>query len=123
MSDLKGNRAVKITGDILSHQESEQLYSKETFIYYNMLNFCDAHIQALAQSKNIDILEYQSLFNSKCRKYEKLFYASLRSGMRQKLYNDQAKEFSGNYQGIYHPYNPYLQKYNGAYLKTYQLFD
>ena len=75
MCDLKGNRAVKITGDIFSHEESLQLHSKETFIYYSMLNFCDAHIQSLAQSKNIDILEYQALFNSKCRKFEKLFYS------------------------------------------------
>lgn len=124
MSDiLKGNRATKINADVLTQEETAQLFSKESFTFYSMLGFCENHIQSLARSKNIDILEYQTLFNSKCRKYEKLFYGSLRTLMRQKIYNDQVKEFSANYQGIYHPYNPYLQKYNGAYLRSYQLFD
>ena len=120
---LKGSRAVKINADILTQEETAHLHTKESFTYYNMLGFCEAHIQSLAQAKNIDIMEYQALFNEKCKKYEKLFYASLRTRMREKLYDDQAKEFSGNYQGIYHPYNPYLQKYNGAYLRSYQLFN
>jgi hypothetical protein len=120
---LKGNRAVKINSSRLSNDESNQLWSKEGFIYYNMLNFCQGFVEELATSKNIDILEYHTLLNQKCHKFEKSFYNSMRAKMREKMYNDQVKEYSGNYVGIYHPYNPYLQKYNGAYLRTYQLFD
>lgn len=124
MSDiLKGNKAVKVNAGVLSQEENEQLFSKETFTYWNMLGFCESHLQSLASSKNIDILEYQTLFNDKCLKYEKLFFSAMRTKMREKLYDDQEKEFTSNYQGIYHPYNPYLQKYNGAYLRSYQLYE
>jgi hypothetical protein len=124
MSDiLKGNKAVKVNAGILSKEENEQLFSKETFTYWNMLGFCELHLQSLASSKNIDILEYQTLFNDKCLKYEKLFFSAMRTKMREKLYDDQEKEFTSNYQGIYHPYNPYLQKYNGAYLRSYQQYE
>ena len=124
MSNLtNGNRAVKINAEMLSREESGALFSKESFVYWHMLNFCQGFIEDLAVTKNIDALEYQTLLNQKCHKYEKLFYGALRSRMREKLYNDQIKEFSGNYQGVYHPYNPYLQKYNGDYLRSYQLFD
>ena len=124
MSDiLKGNRAVKINSGRLTESEAAAVFSKESYTFYNMLGFCEAHIQGMAQSKNIDILEFQALFDYKCKKYEKLFFASLRTRMREKMYQDQIKDFSGNYDGIYHPYNPYLQKYNGEYLRTYQLFD
>ncbi len=125
MSDLlNGNRAVKIKSGPLTQLESLALYSKELFTYFNMLGYCESHIKNFASVNNIDLLEYQSLYEFNCRKYEKLFYSSLRTRMREKIYNDQINEFSANYSdGIYHPYNPYLQKYNGAYLRTYQLFD
>lgn len=123
MSDiLKGNRAVKISSDVLTNAESDQLYSKEGYVYYHMLGYCQGYLTELAQSESIDVLEYNTLFNQKCAKYEKLFYASIRSRMREKMHNDQIKEFSSNYEGIFHPYNPYLQKYTGAYLRNYQLF-
>ncbi len=121
MSDsLNGNRAVKTPSGALSIREREALFSQEGFIYWNILNFCESHINEVAHAKNIDVLEYQALQNQQCHKYEKLFYGSLRAKMREKMYNDQAKEFSGNYDGIFDPYNPYLQKYSGAYLRNYQ---
>jgi hypothetical protein len=125
MSDiLKGNRAVKVPASILNEDEAMALYSKETFTFYNMLGFCEQHLKEIASAKNIDLLEYQALFDFKCKKYEKLYFSALRSKMREKIYFDQIKEFSSNYSdGIFHPYNPFLQKYNGAYLRNYQLFD
>lgn len=120
---LKGNKAVKIPSENLSRQEADGIFSREGYIYLNMLQICQTQIEDLSFSKNIDILEYNALFNQRCGRYEKLFYHALRTKMREKLYNDQIKEFNGNYQGIYHPYNPYLQKYNGEYLRSYQLFD
>lgn len=123
MSDLNGKRAVKISADALSYDEQKALFSQEGFVYWTALNFCQSHFEEMAATKNLDMLEYNTLFNQKCHKYEKLFYGALRMKMREKMYNDQVKEFSGNYEGIYHPYNPYLQRYTGAYLKSYQLFD
>jgi hypothetical protein len=123
MSSIGGNRAVKVTSGILTDNEQNALFSREGFIYWSMLNTCDGDLRELSQTKNIDVLEYNTLFSQKCARYEKLFYGALRSKMREKMYDDQIKEFSTNYDGIYHPYNPYLQKYNGDYLRTYQLFD
>lgn len=120
MSNLGGNRAVKINNGLLSNREETALFSREGFVYYNLLNVCDAQVTNLAKSKNIDILEYNALFDARCGKYEKLYFDALRTKMRQKLYNDQIKEINGNYDGIYHPYNPYLAKYHGEYLRTYQ---
>ena len=125
MSDLlKGNRAVKVPAGLLNEHLFLALDSKETYTFYNMVGFCEDHLKEVAAAKNIDLLEYQALFDFKCKKYEKLFFAAIRGKMREKIYYDQIKEFSSNYSdGIYHPYNPFLQKYNGAYLRNYQLFD
>lgn len=119
---LLGNTAVKVKAGLLTIGEQQALFSREGFIYYSMLNTCEGELKHLVNTKNIDLLEYNALYGQKCAKYEKLFYSALRSKMREKMYNDQIKEFSGNYEGIYHPYNPYLQKYNGDYLRTYQMF-
>jgi len=120
MSNLGGNKAVKITNGQFTDREENALFSREGFIYYNLLNLCDAQVTNLAKTKNIDLLEYNALFSSRCGKYEKLYFDALRIKMREKLYNDQIREINGNYEGIYHPYNPYLGKFNGAYLRTYQ---
>jgi hypothetical protein len=121
--NLNGIRAVKVPAGPLSNDESRNLFSKEGYIYWNALSFCQSHIEELAATKNIDILEYQAMLNQNCHKFEKMFYGALRMKMREKIYNDQIKEFSNSYDRIFHPYNPYLQKYNGAYLRSYQLFD
>lgn len=121
-NNLKGNRAVKIPSDVLSYREQMALFSRDGYIYWNMVNFCQSFIEELAITKNIDILEYNTLLNQKCHKYEKLFFGALRQKMREKMRNDQIREFADNYNGIFHPYNPYLQKYNGEYLRTYQQF-
>lgn len=120
---LKGNTAIKIPSNYLTTEESKYFMNREGFIYNMMLNYCDADLVNLAETKNIDILEYQTLFNQKCGRFEKLYFKSLRTAFREKLYDDQIKEFSGNYTNIYNSYNPYVQKYSGAYLKSYQLFD
>ncbi len=122
MSNLGGNKAVKITNGQFSNREEIALYSREGFIYYNLLNLCDAQITNLAKTKNIDLLEYNALFSSRCGKYEKLYFDVLRTKMREKLYRDQIKEINGNYENIYNPYNPYLAKFTGSYLRTYQKF-
>lgn len=125
MSNLvHGNQAIKIPANRLSKQEREQvLESKEVFVYSEMLNQCEERLNKFAFVKNIDILEYNALFNSQCSNYEKMYESAVRKQFKRKYYNDQKKEFYlpiGN--NMYHPYNPYLQKYNGAYLKSYQEF-
>jgi len=120
MSNLGGNKAVKITNGQFTEREENALFSREGFIYYNLLNLCDAQVTNLAKTKNIDLLEYNALFNSRCSKYEKLYFDALRTKMREKLYKDQIKEINGNYENIYNPYNPYLAKFHGDYLRTYQ---
>lgn len=122
MSYLGGNKAVKITSEQFSEREENALFSREGFIYYNLLNLCDSQVTNLAKTKNIDLLEYNALFSARCGKYEKLYFDALRTKMRQKLYDDQIREINGNYENIYNPYNPYLGKYNGSYLRTYQKF-
>lgn len=122
MSNLEGNKAVKISNGQFSNREEDALFSREGFIYYNLLNLCDAQISNLAKTKNIDLLEYNALFNARCGNYEKLYFHALRGKMREKMYIDQIREINGNYDGIFHPYNPYLGKLNGAYLRTYQNF-
>lgn len=121
--DLKGNRAVKIPAGPLSNSEAIAINTRDVFVYYNMLNTCEGKLRELSDSKNIDIVEFNHLFGLKCQKYEKLFYNAMRTRFREKMYHDQIKEFNGNYQGVYHPYNPYMQKYHGEYLRSYQLFD
>ena len=122
MSILKGNRAVKIDAETFTLETEKELVTKENYIFWHMLNTCQSYLDDQAKVKNIDLLEYNILFSEKCSKYEKLYYHSLRTRMREKMYNDQIKEYSSNYDGIYHPYNPYLQKLNGAYLRSYQIF-
>lgn len=121
--DLKGNRAVKVPSGILSQKLEMDLLTREQFIYWKMLNHCQGEVVKIASVKNIDILEYQALYNQRCSNLEKLYFNNLRSKMREKMYFDQIKDFANDYEGIYHPYNPYLQKYHGEYLKTYQLFE
>jgi hypothetical protein len=122
MSSIKGNKAVKIPNENLTLDLQESLLNMESYIHLNILSNCESELAKLSESKNIDILEYQSLFDQRCAKFEKLFFNSLRTNMRHKMVEDQINEFTKNYDGIYHPYNPYLQKYNGAYLRTYQQF-
>jgi len=120
MSNLGGNKAVKISNDRFTNLEENALFSREGYIYYNLLNLCDAQVSDLAKTKNIDLLEYNALFNSRCGKFEQLYFDVLRTKMREKLYLDQIREINGNYENIYHPYNPYLGKLNGSYLRSYQ---
>ena len=122
MSNIKGNRAVKVPNETLDIKLQDSLLKMESYIHLNILHKCEDELAKLTELKNIDILEYQSLFEQRCAKYEKLFLNSLRTNMRERMVQDQIKDFTSNYEGIYHPYNPYLQKYNGEYLRTYQLF-
>jgi hypothetical protein len=122
MSNIKGNRAVKIPNEQLSKDVEQSLLNMESYIYLGVLSHCEEELAKLTESQNIDILEFQSLFDQRCARYEKLFLNSLRTNMREKMFQDQVKELTNNYDGIYHPYNPYLQKYNGAYLRNYQQF-
>lgn len=124
MTELShGNQAIKIPANIVGEKEKNQiLSSKEVFVYSQMLNHCEDKIQSFAKTKNVDILEYNALFNHQCGQYERLFYDALRKQYRKKYYEDQKKEFYMPYGEIYHPYNPYLQKYNGDYLRVYQEF-
>ncbi len=122
MSTINGNKAVKIPNNILNYDLEKSLMSQESFIFYGILTRCEGELAKLSEYKNIDILEYQTLFKQRCSKYEKLFLNTLRANMREKMYNDQIKELSNGYDQIYHPYNPYMQKYNGAYLRNYQMF-
>jgi hypothetical protein len=122
MSQIQGNKAIKVPNDQFDMNLDQHLMSVEGYVYLGILNKCEGELAKLSEFKNIDILEYQSLFNQRCAKYEKLFFNNLRSKMREKMYQDQIKEFSSDYSEVYHPYNPYLQKYSGAYLRTYQQF-
>lgn len=124
MNDLShGNQAIKIPANTIGEKEMSQiLNAKEVFVYNQMLNHCEDKIKTLSKTKNVDILEYNALFNHHCGQYEKLFYDVLRKQYRKKYYDDQRKEFYMPYGEIYHPYNPYLQKYNGNYLRVYQEF-
>jgi hypothetical protein len=122
MSSFKGNRAVKIPNEELNSDLKSSLFDMESYIHLNILTKCEEELAKLSEFKNIDILEYQSLFQQRCAKFEKLFFHTLRTKMRERLVDDQIHEFTKNYEGIYHPYNPYLQKYNGAYLRNYQQF-
>ena len=122
MSDLMGNRAVKINAGQLTNLEEKSLFSREGFVYYNLLNVCDAQLNDLAKNKNIDLLEYNALFSSRCAKYEKLYFEQLRASMRKKIHDDEIREITGNYHEVYHPYNPYMQKFNRGYLRSYQKF-
>ena len=118
-----GNQAMKIpSGRFSLAEEQEILSSKDIYVYANMLHSCEEKIKQISVTKNLDQLEYNSLFNSHCGQFEKLYTNGLRKRFRMKSYNDQVKEFSMPVGEIYHPYNPYLQKYHGAYLRTYQQF-
>ena len=120
---IEGNRATKVSSGLLQKDESNALYSKEGFIYYNMLGECEVKLKTMVLKENITKTEYDVLHNMHCLKYEKLFYEAMRAKKREQIHDDQIKDFSTNYLGLYHPYNPYLQKYQGGYLRTYQLFD
>jgi len=123
MSLSHGNQAIKIpTGKISKSERDEILGSKEVFVYSEMLNNCEDKLKKLSVTKNIDILEYNSLFNLQCKQYEDLYEAGVRKQFRKKYYNDQKKEFYMPSGEMYHPYNPYIQKYNGAYMRVYQEF-
>lgn len=118
-----GNQAIKIpAGKFSIAEEKEILNSKDMFVYSSMLKYCESNLKKMAIAKNIDILEYNALFDNHCSQYEKLFYSGLRKKYREKYYNDQKNEFYMPTGEMYHPYNPYLQKYHGDYLRTYQQF-
>ena len=108
MSSVNGNKAVKIPNTTLDYQLEKSLISQESFIFYNVLTRCESELSKLSEFKNIDILEFQTLFKQRCAKYEKLFFNTIRANMREKMYLDQIKELSNNYDQIYHPYNPHL---------------
>jgi len=119
-----GNQAIKIPSDRLSEsQRKDVLESKEVQVYGEMLNNCENKLKKISISKNVDVLEYNALFNMHCSQYEKLYYDVVRKQFRKKYHDDQKKEFymptGGNF---YNPYNPYLQKYHGEYLRSYQEF-
>ena len=121
--DLKGNRAVKIKSDLVSEDEATAMYSKQSWIYYNLINLCELQLQAQATfNPEMDSFDYMFAYQNNCVKYEKLFFREIRAGMRKKIYDDQIKDFSRDYKNIYHPYNPYMQKYHGAYMRSYQYF-
>jgi hypothetical protein len=120
--DLKGNRAVKIGSDRISEADAIAMKSKKAWIYYNLINLCDQQLQLTASKNDMDSFDYMFAYHNNCVNYEKLFFREIRAGMRKKLYQDQINEFSAGYNGIYHPYNPYMQKFHGAYLRSYQYF-
>lgn len=124
MSNLvHGNQAIKIPSGRLSQRErKEVLESKEVFVYSEMLHHCEDRLKKFAIAKNIDILEYNALFNQQCGEYERLYEDVVRKQFRKKYFEDQRREFTMPIGEIYNPYNPYLQKYNGAYLRVYQEF-
>lgn len=118
-----GNQAIKIPTDRMSLEERRQvLDSKEVFVYSEMLHNCESKIKQSSVTKNIDVLEYNALFDYHCGNYEKMYNNAVRKQFRKKYYNDQKKEFFMPYGQMYHPYNPYLQKYNGEYMRVYQEF-
>ena len=120
---LKGNKAVKVKAGLLSQFENEYFATPEIYTFSGILNFCESHLRQVSAANNLDVLEYKALFDFKCKKYEKLYFSALRTRMREFIHDEQIHDYSSNYDGIYHPYNPYLQKYNGAYLRNYQSFD
>lgn len=124
MSGLNhGNQAIKIPTGLLSKSEREQvLESKDVKMYSEMLHQCDDKLQSLYKTKNIDINEYNSLFDKYCSQYQTMFENSVRRQFRKKTYEDQKKEFYMPTGEMYHPYNPYLQKYHGSYMRCYQEF-
>lgn len=119
----QGNKAVKISSEILPKDDEVRLFNKEVFVYWNLVNECEGKITNILKHDNITKHEYDILFKSECLKFEKLFFNALRAQKRKLMYEDQIAEFSTNYIGLYHPYNPYLGKYKGAYLRNYQQFD
>ena len=121
--DLKGNRAIQIKSDIISEQDAIAMKSKKAWIYYNLINLCES--QLLLQSNEnpeMDSFDYMFAYYNSCANFEKLFFREIRAGMRKKLHDDQIDEFSRDYKNIYHAYNPYMQKYHGAYMRSYQYF-
>lgn len=117
-----GNQAIKIPANRLSKNERDILKSQEVKMYAEMLHNCESKLEQLKQTKNIDNLEYNTLFNSQCRETEILFENSVRKHYRKKYFNEQKRELSFPTGEIYNPYNPYLQKYNHSYMRTYQEF-
>lgn len=123
MSLNLGNQAIKIPSDRLSESQRKYvLENKEVKVYSDMLHDCEDSLKKVSLSKNIDVLEYNALFNFHCSKYEKLFFDVVRKQFRKKYHDDQKKEFYMPTGNMYHPYNPYLQKYHGDYLRVYQEF-
>ena len=118
-----GNQAIKIPADNFPIKDEQTiLKSKDIYVYSNMLKYCETNLAKMAISKNIYILEFNALFDMHCSQYEKLYYNGLRKKYRERYYEDQKKEFYMPTGEMYHPYNPYLQKYHGSYLRTYQEF-
>ncbi len=123
MSLTPGNQAIKIPAGLFSLSEEQTiLNTKEMFVYSKMLNYCEDNLKKLSISKEMDVLEYNALFDTQCKQYEDSYSSALRKKYRQKYYEEQKKEFYMPTGEIYHPYNPYLQKYHGSYLRTYQEF-
>ena len=123
MSIASGNQAIKIPSGLFTVEDEKNiLNTKEIYVYSKMLNFCEDNLKKLSISNNLDVLEYNALFNSQCKQYEVSYFNALRKKYREKYYKEQLKEFTMPTEGIYHPYNPYLQKYHGSYLRTYQEF-
>lgn len=120
--DLKGNRAVKIKSDLISESDAIAMKSKKAWIYYNLINLCDQELQLTASKSEMDSFDYMIAYHNNCANYEKLFFKEIRAGMRKKLHDEQIADFGSDYKGIYHPYNPYMQKYHGAYMRSYQYF-
>jgi hypothetical protein len=118
-----GNQAIKIPAGLFSSEEQKHVFNtKEIYVYSKLLSVCEDNLKKLAASNNIDVLEYNALFNTQCGQHEKNFYSALRRKFREKYHEDQKKEFYMPTGEFYHPYNPYLQKYHGQYLRTYQEF-
>ncbi len=124
MSQLHhGNQAIKIPTDRMSLEERRQvLDSKDVYVNSQMLHECEDKLKKIAVSKNIDVLEYNALFSYHCGEFEQNYNKAVRKQFRKKYHNDQKKEFFMPYGQMYHPYNPYLQKYHGDYLRVYQEF-
>lgn len=120
---INGNQAIKIPSGTLSYEENTEIMdNKEMYVSKHMMHECEDKIKKLFTARNIDILEYNALFNQHCLQYEQMYLRSMRKRFRMKELNDQIKEFAMPKGEVYHPYNPYLQKYHGEYLRTYQQF-
>ena len=123
MSLTTGNQAIKIPAGLFSNADKEKILdTKEMFVYSKMLNYCEDNLKKLSVANGLDVLEYNVLFSSQCKQYEDSFYSALRKKYREKYYDEQKKEYFMPTGEIYHPYNPYLQKYHGGYLRNYQEF-